>query len=70
VELAQVGCAGGVGDWIETANGNPLVKLAKDAGVATHADPEEAEELFIDTVAGRRLSASADRPLQSNRIND
>ncbi|NBU65292.1 MAG: FAD-dependent oxidoreductase, partial [Chloroflexia bacterium] len=45
-------------NWIETANGNPLVKLAKDAGVATHADPEEAEELFIDTVAGRRLSAS------------
>jgi monoamine oxidase len=45
-------------NWIETAKGNPLVKLAKDAGVATHADPEEANELFIDTVAGRALSES------------
>ena len=45
-------------NWIETAKGNPLVKLAKEAGVATHADPEEAEELFIDTVAGRSLSES------------
>jgi monoamine oxidase len=45
-------------NWIETAKGNPLVKLAKEAGVATHADPEEAEELFIDTVAGRPLSES------------
>jgi len=45
-------------NWIETSKGNPLVKLAKDAGVATHADPEEANELFIDTVAGRALSES------------
>lgn len=45
-------------NWIETATGNPLVKLAKQAGVATHADPEAAEELFIDTVAGRTLSES------------
>jgi len=45
-------------NWIETSKGNPLVNLAKDAGVATHADPEEANELFIDTVAGRELSES------------
>ena len=45
-------------NWIETAKGNPLVKLAKEAGVATHADPEEANELFIDTVAGHELSES------------
>ncbi len=45
-------------NWIETAKGNPLVKLAKEAGVATHADPEEADELFIDTVEGRSLSES------------
>ena len=45
-------------NWIETSKGNPLVQLAKDAGVATHADPEDADELFIDTVAGRSLSES------------
>ncbi len=45
-------------NWIETSKGNPLVELAKEAGVATHADPEDADELFIDTVAGRSLSES------------
>ena len=58
VELAQWVQRWSWCQWIETASGNPLVKLAKDAGVATHADPEEAEELFIDTVAGRVLSES------------
>ncbi len=44
-------------NWIHTADGNPIAKLAKKAGVATQSDPEEGEEVMIDLVAGgRRLS--------------
>lgn len=45
-------------NWIHTADGNPITKLAKQADVATRPDPEEGEEVMIDLGAGRRLSES------------
>ncbi len=47
-------------NWIHTKTGNPLVNLAKQAGVSTTSDPEEAgDERLIDTVNGTSLTGSA-----------
>ena len=45
--------------WIETATGNPLVALAKSAGVTTAADPENGEERYIDTQSSEQLTGTA-----------
>ncbi len=45
--------------WIETATGNPLVSLAKSAGVTTTADPENGNERYIDTQTPEQLSGTA-----------
>jgi monoamine oxidase len=45
--------------WIETARGNPLVTLAKSAGVTTAADPEAGEERYIDVVSGDSVTPAA-----------
>ena len=44
--------------WIETARGNPLVALAKSAGVTTAADPEAGTETYIDLLNGEHLSGA------------
>jgi len=46
-------------NWIETANGNPLVNLAKQAGSATAADPENGDEQVIDMVTNKKMTGSA-----------
>jgi monoamine oxidase len=45
--------------WIETSTGNPLVALAKSAGVTTAADPENGTERYIDTQTPEQLSGTA-----------
>ena len=45
--------------WIETATGNPLVALAKSAGVTTAADPENGNERYIDTQTPEQLTGAA-----------
>jgi monoamine oxidase len=47
-------------NWIHTIKGNPLVTLAKQAGVTTTLDPEEdGEELLIDTVNRKTMTGQA-----------
>jgi monoamine oxidase len=47
-------------NWIHTINGNPLVTLAKQAGVTTTLDPEEdGEELLIDTLRRKKMTGRA-----------
>lgn len=46
-------------NWIHTKTGNPLVNLAKQAGVSTTSDPEEAgDERLIDIVNGKSLTGA------------
>lgn len=47
-------------NWIHTIKGNPLVTLARQAGVSTTIDPEEdGEELLIDMVNGTTMTGQA-----------
>ncbi len=46
-------------NWIETASGNPITTLARQANVRTIADPEENEEQLIDWVQKTKMTGNA-----------
>ncbi len=46
-------------NWIETASGNPITTLARQANVRTIADPEENEEQLIDLVQKTKMTGNA-----------